>query len=172
VCPITSGEQVIGQFGLNGDDSWLWLDIFLLFVFYILFCISTYCALAFLFFKPTGSSVAKHDGDGDGDGEQQEPDQASESETLPLLATQINSSSSTVINIASHKSAFELQPVTLSFRDLNYTVSLSRSETKQLLFNIDGLVRPKTMVALMGASGAGMSVTVACSDWCKHRSLC
>lgn len=140
---------MVGQFGLYHEDKWIWIDTAVLFGFYLFFCIATYCGLAFLLFKPTGSS-APAAVDLDGEVEQQE----SSSESAPLLGGNINS---TVVHVGPSVPSIEMRPVTLSFRNLSYTVKLSRSESKQLLFNIDGLVMPRTMVALMGASGAGKS---------------
>jgi ABC-type lipoprotein export system ATPase subunit len=48
------------------------------------------------------------------------------------------------------------QPVTLSFRDVCYTVKASTSsETLSLLKNVNGVFEPGRMVGLMGSSGAG-----------------
>eukprot|EP00668_Euglena_longa_P005025 GGOE01005897.1.p1 GENE.GGOE01005897.1~~GGOE01005897.1.p1 ORF type:complete len:1434 (+),score=386.07 GGOE01005897.1:581-4303(+) len=47
------------------------------------------------------------------------------------------------------------KPVTLSWRNLCYTVKMKKEESKQLLHNVVGIVKPGTMSALMGPSGAG-----------------
>jgi len=48
------------------------------------------------------------------------------------------------------------QPVTLSFKDICYTVTASTSKDElKLLTNVNGIFRPGRMCALMGTSGAG-----------------
>ncbi|CAK4773836.1 unnamed protein product [Aphanomyces euteiches] len=58
----------------------------------------------------------------------------------------------------------EFTPVTLSFRNLHYSVVLankkssdSKYKTLELLHNVHGHCRPHTLTALMGSSGAGKS---------------
>lgn len=48
-----------------------------------------------------------------------------------------------------------VQPVTLAFENLTYTVPIKNEADKTLLAGISGYARPGTMTALMGSSGAG-----------------
>lgn len=52
-------------------------------------------------------------------------------------------------------------PVTLSVKDLWYSVTLKSGESIDLLKGIDAFFRPGTLTALMGSSGAGTSIVAA-----------
>ena len=52
-------------------------------------------------------------------------------------------------------SSLPFQPVSLSFEDITYEVTVAKGAIKPLLRGISGAARPGTLTALMGASGAG-----------------
>jgi ABC-type multidrug transport system ATPase subunit len=61
-----------------------------------------------------------------------------------------------------NNATLSITPITLSFKDLTYTVQLPAKDdlparSVDLLVNISGIARPGEMVALMGSSGAGKS---------------
>ena len=58
---------------------------------------------------------------------------------------------------AKENDSFDLPATYLEWKDLSYTVPLPDGSQKQLLYDINGYVRPGDMVALMGPSGAGKS---------------
>lgn len=47
------------------------------------------------------------------------------------------------------------EPVTLTFRDIEYDIQISRGNWRKLLQGISGVAKPGIITALMGASGAG-----------------
>jgi ABC-type multidrug transport system ATPase subunit len=59
------------------------------------------------------------------------------------------------INSTTASSTLPFTPVTLSFEDITYEVTLPDKTNKTLLRGISGFARPGTLTALMGASGAG-----------------
>jgi ABC-type glutathione transport system ATPase component len=72
-----------------------------------------------------------------------------------------------VIDIAPRKHSIvtnmkEFTPITVSFHDLSFSVSIPKRKQKKLgtekviLKNISGIVTPGTLLALMGSSGAGI----------------
>jgi ABC-type multidrug transport system ATPase subunit len=65
------------------------------------------------------------------------------------------SSIATKRNAAYQLSALPFTPVTLSWSNLDYSVTLPTGEERSLLHNVNGFASPGEMTALMGASGAG-----------------
>ena len=54
-----------------------------------------------------------------------------------------------------HDTQLPFDQVSLAFKEISYTVSLSTGEEIDLLKGIDGYFEPGTMTALRGSSGAG-----------------
>ena len=62
---------------------------------------------------------------------------------------------SSALDVAQMKEATPEVHDVFSFQHLNYTVPVGKGETRQLLDDVSGFVRPGRLTALMGESGAG-----------------
>jgi len=54
-----------------------------------------------------------------------------------------------------HVNQLPFEPLTLAFRGIGYTVTVSSGESIALLSNVNGYFEPGTITALMGSNGAG-----------------
>eukprot|EP01094_Clydonella_sp_ATCC50884_P008030 TRINITY_DN1730_c0_g1_i1.p1 TRINITY_DN1730_c0_g1~~TRINITY_DN1730_c0_g1_i1.p1 ORF type:complete len:924 (-),score=296.47 TRINITY_DN1730_c0_g1_i1:15-2654(-) len=148
-CPISTGEDMLDQFGLYTSYSYMWMDFGILWAFYAIFCTGTFLALAYLNFNvPAAQPPA--------------PDTVDDDSELRTIQRGVNQGYGAVASEEKGENG-----AYLSFHNLCYTVDLKRSlrerlcggdngpSTKQLLFNVNGYGKPGLMVALMGASGAG-----------------
>lgn len=145
------------RYALNGSDGnfyWVYVDLGVLFVFYVIFCIVTFISLHKITWTSTPSAQRETE---------KEMEKKKENQKLlhqlPSYGVLNDSTESQKLlqkTVGSH----------LAFKNLSYTVPLNKNpitritrriKTKQLLHSINGYVEPGQMVALMGASGAGKS---------------
>jgi len=149
-CPVTSGEQLLHQYGLNHSATWMYADVGVLAAFYVFFCLATYLCLHFLnFYHITPQPMLKSD-----------------LERLIATGSLVESNSSETANEAVRPME-EFQGKTLSFQHTFYSVNMVQGlkgklpcvdkQPKMLLNDVSGWAEPYKMVALMGASGAGKS---------------
>lgn len=84
-------------------------------------------------------------------------------DALPLLSEMSEMDSFRVVSALEKESddhdidLANVPPVTLSFKNISYSVPLPDDSTKEILRNINGCIRPGEMLAVMGPTGAGKS---------------
>ena len=57
VCPISTGQDILEQFGFYDSYSYMWMDFGILWGFYGIFCMGTFLALAYLNFNIPSAKV-------------------------------------------------------------------------------------------------------------------
>ena len=142
-CPITSGTQLLNQYGLNTDSQFIFIDLIVLIIFYIAMCICTYLALEYVHWNILHSSAI--------------------SSISVFQSNQSNKWRKRSEKIEISENVEHLQGSSLAFNQLYYSVNLNsgligklkKKNFKTLLTNISGYVPAGRMIALMGATGAG-----------------
>jgi hypothetical protein len=171
VLPAIGGDQTLGRiylddFGLPHDAAWLWGSIGFLVAYAVLLVGASIAAFVFVRYDRNIGSARTIDGDADN------PALLLESARLGKCARNSASSASivpadldspTLGLLETDASSISFDAATLAFRDLRYSVRLSRSaaaahggcRTRDLLRGVCGYAEPGRLLALMGASGAG-----------------
>jgi hypothetical protein len=160
---VRAGDYYMKQFGLQTDPIYQWMGVIFLFGFYLTFgAVTSRLASKLQPITPLGTKRLHkiHTADPEVD------EEVSDDEELPQPQADGQSPQSTVVpetkirmkNRESFKlSALPFVPVTLGWRNINYTVYIGEKKVpRQLLTDISGFSAPGQMTALMGSSGAGM----------------
>ncbi|KAH0768252.1 hypothetical protein KY285_004123 [Solanum tuberosum] len=150
----TIGNEVLESRGLNFDGYLYWISVCALFGFTILFNIGFTLALTFL--KAPGSrAIISRDKYSQIEGNSDSSDKADAEE---------NSKTTMDSHEGAGRMVLPFEPLSLVFRDVQYSVDtpavamkeLGFTQNKlQLLSDITGALRPGVLAALMGVSGAG-----------------
>jgi len=159
-CPIPNGLTVLNQFGFYTANYVIYVDVAIMFLYYVVLCLMTYLSLNFVRFtirrSVTTEQAAKI------------LNKRSPGDDLISLDT-IKFSQDKSAVLEDTRGSNTVVGSFLSFRDLNYSVDLEETivqkirarinpkyrNRKTLLYDVCGFSRPGIMVALMGASGAG-----------------
>jgi len=142
-CGGGPGENyVVNSLGMY-DMPWMkWVDIcVLLGMYFLVFCATAYRQTKV---KTPSFRFKKSTIVGDAPDEYTEP--------VTLLD---DDNSSTNVPVEEATTAESVDPIVLSWKNLNYDVPIGKKERKKLLKDVFGIARPGRLVALMGSSGAG-----------------
>ncbi|KAJ3045021.1 hypothetical protein HDV00_012442 [Rhizophlyctis rosea] len=119
------------------DSSWKWINVAILIAFWAVYTLLAMFAMEKVEFEKGGYTTYAY--------------KAKHSHTLPEIETTDSNGSTNEAQM----DALELDSSTLTWKDVNYTVTAKGGKEVQLLEHVNGYVRPGQLTALMGSSGAG-----------------
>ncbi|KJE94261.1 ABC transporter mdrA2 [Capsaspora owczarzaki ATCC 30864] len=138
-CPFTMGDQYLATYSVQMGNDWIAWDMVIMYVFYLFFLLVTFVLQKYVTFDATHNPHVETT-----------EDRANRRKIL--AAKMLNNVKKTTVSSETAKAYLE-------FKNLSYSVEVVDSNKKkvqkQLLKDINGYVKPGTMVALMGPSGAG-----------------
>ncbi|KJE89713.1 ABC transporter [Capsaspora owczarzaki ATCC 30864] len=147
VCPYNTGNEYISVYGIPQESSWLAWNMLIIYFYYLFFVAVSYICLKVIRFDAAFNPHVD--------------DEASRNARRTLIVKKaIERLQSSASGIALKPVQAETaagsaqQPAYLEFKNLSYSVQTDKGE-KPLLTNVNGYVKPGTLVALMGPSGAG-----------------
>jgi ABC-type multidrug transport system ATPase subunit len=151
-CGLESyGVQTLRKLNIDLEPGWKWGGVgFLLGMVVLLNVAAAFALSAVRITRNVGSSRAA---------DEHEPAAAGK-DGAPLPAPAQESAVVDVAPAGSAASVLPFQPMTVSWRDVKYTVQLNKNlggGAKTLLQGVSGIAQPGRLIALMGASGAGKS---------------
>ena len=159
-CPIQNGNILLEQYGLNTTEAHIFLDITVLFGFYLFFCFCTFISLDLINWNEAaqgGTQKKEEPKKSQLEGNIVEYMKEDEEFHLPGLVNE-RSAAPLYHEVEAGSGA------SLVFSHLNYSVNVAKGlknvltckkEWKQLLFDVMGYAPSGRMIALMGATGAG-----------------
>ncbi|CAK4124384.1 unnamed protein product [Aphanomyces euteiches] len=127
----TLGQRALDVYGISLDDSYILGGFIFMIGAYVLLVALTTMAYTYVRIRSRFSAISEGG--------------------LPVDSVGVNVKGSGI-------NALPFTPVTLSFRDLFYTIPVGKGKdktTRQLLKGIHGFFEPGTLTALMGSTGAG-----------------
>uniref|UniRef100_K3WZK7 ABC transporter domain-containing protein n=1 Tax=Globisporangium ultimum (strain ATCC 200006 / CBS 805.95 / DAOM BR144) TaxID=431595 RepID=K3WZK7_GLOUD len=142
------GQYYLNLFDVPSEKTWVPYAIIVMIVLYVIFMFLSFLALEYKRYEaPENVSVTKKDAAEDGYFFAETP---KNTETVSRA-----DSDSVILEVNANETG--IAPVTLAFKDLQYSVPLPSNpkESIYLLKGITGYALPGTMTALMGSSGAG-----------------
>ena len=153
---ITYGEEVLKSLNLNLPTPWKWGGVGFLFFFLILMNVLSGFALGRVYIERNiGTSRVK---------DEEEEDAAAGGDLATVTKKLLGSESvKTAVEVSppgSVASVLPFTPMTVTWRELKYTVQLNKNlggGSKCLLQGVSGIAVPGRLISLMGASGAGKS---------------
>jgi ABC-type multidrug transport system fused ATPase/permease subunit len=158
----TLGKSYLSLMDMQLDTSYQWYGILFIVAMTVVVASAQFAAFAFIRYdRNTGSARVSEDAPKDSVRVVLRAD--SSSNVLPQSASSGNivvrdPSIGSIPSAASARSVLPFTPLALAWKDLSYTVKLSKQAgggERTLLHGVTGYALPGRLIALMGASGAG-----------------
>ncbi|EAL62752.1 ABC transporter G family protein [Dictyostelium discoideum AX4] len=147
VCPIIDGIEILKSKDINSDYSYKYYSVWIILSMYLLFSILSIIGLSNITFDNIISNKEKNNGNGNNNYNGKE---SINEESIKLSIKQHQQK-----QFESNEKCY------LTFKNLTYKVLIKKKNhqkvSRTLLHDINGYVKPGSMVALIGSSGAGKS---------------
>ncbi|OQR89889.1 ATP-binding Cassette (ABC) Superfamily [Thraustotheca clavata] len=138
---MNMGTYQLSLYGFTADRAWIAYGFIYMAAAYVFFMLLTYYFFEYKRYEsPEGTNVSLEEAS----------DLGLDASSYAAIKTPNTNTDSVVVAMPPR----QVQPVTLTFKDVWYTVK-DNDQDKNLLQGISGYARPGTITALMGASGAG-----------------
>ena len=150
------GDFILEQYGNPTDERYIWYSLAVIIAeFLLLFAITTICLHYIRTVSIPAPPLRTDEGEQDTAVIPNRPDGSASKMILDAMESGLPQQAIQPSPSSTSPATLSFEPVSMAFKEISYTVTLSNGEDIDLLKEVDGFFEPGTLTCLMGSSGAG-----------------